>query len=264
LDVLKERFQLAHARAVAADTIELLCGGIGLQPNAQPLCTALATAPFMQSAPAEGAMLPDKEPATRSVGKNESSEQTPSSEVPTWPRLDLSPPEHMLSGLRDEGRIILASDRDDRILNDADRAVVKQAVRQLSDEPGLFALLRRVSDPALADEILHKVTAICGSAYVIGAHCSMTDTAQMFFAKSRATQMRIRRATSPEEQALRAAINAAAAANNIAIPSYQHYKDAERILSDVNKRLSEAGHRTASIDVIARRLRPRSSRARRK
>ena len=61
---------------------------------------------------------------------------------------------------------------------------------------------------------------------------------------------------------MQAAIQAAAAANSIAIPSHQPYKDAESILSDVNQRLS--GRQTASVDTIARRLRPRSSRTRRK
>ena len=177
--------------------------------------------------------------------------------APTWPRLDLAPPELMLGGLGNWGRIILANE----YLNQADRSIVEQAVKQLrSAEPEVLALLGKMRDAASARQLLEYIAAIAGSAYVIGAHGGMTDTARVFFEKSRAVRMRHSRATSRKEQELRAAIEAAAAANSIAIPSHQPYKDAERILTDVNQRL--LGHNPVNVDVIARRLRPRSSRTR--
>jgi hypothetical protein len=108
---------------------------------------------------------------------------------------------------------------------------------------------------------LELIEGIAGAAYVIGAHGAMTDTARDFFSSSSAARMRFCRATSPNEQNLLTAIKAAAAANDITIPSGQPYKDAERILSDVNNRLSDSGGKAVSIDAIYRRLRPRSSRA---
>jgi hypothetical protein len=113
-------------------------------------------------------------------------------------------------------------------------------------------------------KLLELVGGIAGAAYVLGAHGAMTDTARDFFAISRATHMRVRRATSANEQKLLTVIEAVAAANGITIPSEHAYKDAGRILSDVNERLSRSGDKPVSVDVIFRRLCPRSSRTQRK
>ena len=181
--------------------------------------------------------------------------------MPTWPRLDLLPPEHVLSGLRDWGRVILTNRE---YLNDADRAVVEQAVQQLRlAESELLGLLGRVNGPAAARELLQQIAAVAAAAYVVGAHGGMTDTARVFFERSRATHMRIRRAASIEEQELLTAIEAAVEASRGAIPSGHPYKDAYSIRDSVNQRLL-GRRKPASVDVIARRLRPRSSRTRRK
>jgi hypothetical protein len=64
-------------------------------------------------------------PASRPSATKKAPDQ--SSGVPTWPRVDLSPPEDMLSGLRDSGRVALTSG----YLDEADYAVVQQAVKEL-------------------------------------------------------------------------------------------------------------------------------------
>jgi hypothetical protein len=187
--------------------------------------------------------------------------QKPPSDVPTWPRFDLSPPEHVISGLRDWGlEVVLKSGR----LNIADYGVVQEAVKRLwTTEAELHDLLGQMNNADLTRKLVELIGGIAGAAYVIGAHGAMTDTARAFFAESNAKRMRIFRATSATTQKLTIAIEAVAAANGITIPSGHPHKDAERILSDVNARLSESGEKTVSVDVIYRRLRPRSSRTRR-
>jgi hypothetical protein len=114
----------------------------------------------------------------------------------------------------------------------------------------LFALIERTNDPNSAQKLLHQITVIAAASYVIGAHGAMTDTARVFFERSRAKYMRISRATSSEESGLRAAINAAAKASGGQIPSGQPYKDAESIMAEVSARMGKP----VSVDVIARRI----------
>jgi hypothetical protein len=128
-------------------------------------------------------------------------------------------------------------------------------------EPELHALLGQMNDADLNRKLLELIGGIAGAAYVIGAHGAMTDTARVFFERSRTTHMRISRETSIKEQELRTVIQAIAAAEGITIPSKQPYKDAESILVEVNKQLS--AHKAVSIDTIARRLRPRPSKTQR-
>jgi hypothetical protein len=205
-----------------------------------------------------------REPAASSSpqDKDKGLEQKPPSDVPTWPRFDLFPPEHVISGLHDWGwGVVLKSG----YLNAGDYAVVREAVKRLcTAQPELHALLSQMNDADLIRKLLELVGGIAGAAYVIGAHGAMTDTARVFFAISGATHMRVRRATSANEQKLRTVSETVAAANGITIPSGHAYKDAERILSDVNERLSRSGDKPVLVDVIFRRLRPRSSRTRRK
>jgi hypothetical protein len=171
--------------------------------------------------------------------------------------LDLAPPELMLSGLRDWGRVALTSG----FLNDADYAVVEKAVKRLSTaEPELLTLLSQSNDLASARKLLELIAAVAGASYIIGAHGAMPDTAFVYFKRSHATYMRNKRAEKVEEQELRAAIQAVAAANSISIPSQHPHKDAEIILTGVNELLSR--EKPVSVHAIARRLRPRSSRAR--
>jgi hypothetical protein len=194
---------------------------------------------------------PAKDPPSRSSAQKKSSEQDLPTGVPRWPRLDLMAPELMLSSLRDWGRVILSSG----YLNNVDRAVVEQAMQQLRRaEVELPTLLGRVSllsrYPTLSHKLFELTTVIAGAAYVVGAHGAMTDTAQVFFEKSRATQMRYRRATSSQERELRAAIETLVEASKGSIPSGRPYKDAESIKDAVNARLSKP----VGVDAIARRV----------
>jgi hypothetical protein len=163
--------------------------------------------------------------------------------APTWPRLDLTPPEFMLLELRNWGSVILAASK---YLNDTDRLVVEQAVQQLNSALDQ----RRVIDADTAR--------IAAAAYVIGAHGAMTGTAFTFFKHGDAELMRFRKATTGKEQRLRDAIKAELKGGST--PSEHPYKDAGSILEKVNRRLPE--HERVSIDAIYRRLKPRSSRAR--
>jgi hypothetical protein len=187
-----------------------------------------------------------------------SGKQKPPSDVPTWPRFDLFPPEHVISALHDWGwGVVLKSG----YLNAGDHVVVQEAVKRLcTAQPELRALLSQMNDADLNRKLLELVGGIAGAAYVLGAHGAMTDTARNFFAISRATHMRVRlrRATSANKQKLLTVIEAVAAANGITIPSEHASKDAERILSEVNERLSGSGDQPVSVHVIYRRLRPRS------
>jgi hypothetical protein len=80
---------------------------------------------------------PGRKAASRSSVQKKSTEENPPGGDPTWPRLDLVPPEHVLGALRDWGRVILKSG----YLNDVDRAVVEKVVEQSrSTEEELFAL----------------------------------------------------------------------------------------------------------------------------
>jgi hypothetical protein len=194
---------------------------------------------------------PGRKAASRPSAQKKSPEQKPHGGDLTWPRLDLVPPEHVLGALRDWGRVILTSG----YLNDVDRAVVEQAIQQLRRaEAELPTLLGRVSllsrYPSLSRKLLEMTAAIAGTAYVIGAHGAMTDTARVFFEKSRATQMRYRRATSSQERELRAAIETLVEASKGSIPSGRPYKDAESIMDEVNVRLSKP----VGVDAIARRI----------
>jgi hypothetical protein len=104
--------------------------------------------------------------------------------------------------------------------------------------------------PTLSHKLFELTAVIAGAAYVVGAHGAMTDTAQVFFEKSRATQMRYRRATSSQERELRAAIETLVEASKGSIPSGRPYKDAESIKDAVNARLSKP----VGVDAIARRV----------
>lgn len=104
--------------------------------------------------------------------------------------------------------------------------------------------------PTLSHKLFELTAVIAGAAYVVGAHGAMTDTAQVFFEKSRATQMRYRRATSSQERELRAAIETLVEASKGSIPSGRPYKDAESIKDAVNARVSKP----VGVDAIARRI----------
>jgi hypothetical protein len=196
----------------------------------------------------EGVMVKPRQRRARQSAEQTSATDSQPYDAPTWPRLDLVPPEHALRMLRDWGRVILVSG----YLNAADRVVVERAVQQLHEAAATGA-----NDPI-------SVAAVACAAYVIGAHGGMTDTARRFFEKSQATLMRVQRATSSREQELRTAIEAAIKTIGGTIPSTHPYKDAEAISDSVNARLSQCRMKAASVDAIARRLQPRSSRTRKK
>jgi hypothetical protein len=201
-----------------------------------------------------------RQPADSSSLKDKGLDQKPSSHDSTWPRFDLFPSEHVVSGLRDWGsEVVLKSG----YLSTADYAAVREAVKRLCiAETELHALLTQTNETDLRRKLLELFGGIAGAAYVIGAHGAMTDTAQVFFEKSRAAHMRVTRAAGAEEEELRAAIEAVAVANGITIPSENAYKDAGIILSEVNERLSGSRAKPVSVDAIYRRLRPRSLRTR--
>ena len=168
-------------------------------------------------------------------------------ELPTWSRLDPSQPELILSQLHSWALFILTA----QDLNNTDRAIVKQTLQQIrSAHPELLGLLSRINDLALARRLLELIGIIADAAYVVGAHGPMPDTARVFFEKSRAVQMRFRRATSDEEQELQAAIKSAIDASKGKIPSGKPYKDAESIIDSVNARV----RKPVKVDTIARRL----------
>ena len=200
------------------------------------------------------------QPPLCSSSQDKGLEQKPLNDLPTWPRFDLFPPDQVISGLCTWGsEVVLKSG----YLNTADYGVVQGAVKQLwTAEPELHALLGQLNDADLNRKLLELIGGIAGAAYVIGAHGAMPETARVFSARSHAAYMRIKRQTSAKEERSRTVIEAVAAANDITIPSRNAYKDAGRILSDVNKRLKALGGKSVSIDVIYRHLRPRSSRTR--
>jgi hypothetical protein len=199
--------------------------------------------------------------ASRPSAQKKAPNQNQSSGVPTWPRLDQLPREQVLGGLRDLGRIVLASRkhteasqrRSKPYLSDADRAVVEHAVQQLrSAEREFFTLLGQVSDPVSARNLLEQIAVVARAAYIIGAHCAMTDTADRFFQHGRAKHMRVRRPESKWERDLTAAIEAVRGRGR----SQHPYKEADTILEDVNRRLSALGHKKGiSRTTLYRRLR---------
>jgi hypothetical protein len=77
------------------------------------------------SSPTERRRAAGAAPALARSLPQKKSPKSNASGTPTWPRLNLLPPEHVLSGLRDWGRVVLMSD----YLGKADRAVVAQAWR---------------------------------------------------------------------------------------------------------------------------------------
>jgi hypothetical protein len=157
------------------------------------------------------------------------------------------PSEHILRALAQWGEVALASG----YLNNADSKVVQKNVKRLrTTEHKLFALLYKMHPPAVARRLVKLIGGVAGAAYVVGAHGSMTDTARVFFEKSRAKHMRIRRATNVEEQELCAAIKAEISALGGA--SEHPYKDAEAIRDRVNERLP--GRKPVKVDAIARRI----------
>ena len=152
-----------------------------------------------------------------------------------------------MGGLRDWGRVVLTSG----YLGKADRAVVEQAVKRLrSAEPKLLAALTAISDPASARKLLHQIAEIAGSAYVVGAHGAMTETSNKFFKKSQAALARSRRPESGRERDLAIVIE-----NKLGgAPSKNPYKDADRLLPDVNKEMNARGHKRVSLSALYRRL----------
>jgi hypothetical protein len=212
-----------------------------------------------------------KKPASRSSAKKQNTEQDlPTTGVPTWPRLDLLAPEQMLTGLRDWGNLILASEKSPAnpfskhpsppIFSDKDREILRQAVQQLrTAEPELFALLAQVSvlsrEATLARKLLELTASTAGAAFVIGVHGGMADTARGYFQKSQASLMQYRKATSEKERAITDAIKAELEASGGTIPSGNPHKDADAIRDGVNKRLEALGHGPLSVLTIYRRLR---------
>jgi hypothetical protein len=191
-------------------------------------------------------------PASRPSATKKAPDQ--SSGVPTWPRVDLSPPEHMLSGLRDSGRVALTSG----YLAEADYAVVQQAVKELRmAEPELLALLGRMNDPALARTALELIAGIAGAAYVIGAHGAMTDTAERFFKASKAAHMRFQRPQSKREQAVTKAIESAI--HQAGLGHDHPFKSADLLLEPVNEDLGARGYKKGiSRSTLYRRLKRKS------
>ncbi len=211
-------------------------------------------------------------PTSRSAARKRAKQTKPYSGTPTYPRLDLSPPELVISSLAEWGQVILASNE----LNDEDREAVERAVGQLN-ELELYGLIEQMTvpapsepvviDPQLADELaklkrrlVEKIGTIAGAAYLIGAHGAMTETSRVFFERSHAEVARSGRKAkaSLEEQRLGEAIEAEMKAAGRTIPSEHPYKDAGIILADVNRRLAP---REVKVDVIYRWLRahrPRS------
>jgi hypothetical protein len=194
--------------------------------------------PLAERAEAEGAMARRK-PSASKVHAQQA--------APTYPRLDLVPPELVIGSLASLGRVALSSNE----LNDEDRETVERAVRQLN-ELELFRLIAQVTAPApVLKRLVEQIGTIAGAAYLIGAHGAMTETSRVFFQRGQADWMRHRRKASPEEQSLREAIEAGMKAIGEIVPPPNPYKAAERILTAVNERLAP---RTVKIDAIARRL----------
>jgi hypothetical protein len=195
---------------------------------------------------------PGKKRGSRSPTQTKGPGQDQPIGLPTWPRLDLAPPELILNQLGSWGRSVLASE----YIGDADRAVVEQKVQRLrSAEPQLLALLGRIPDLPLARDLLLLIADITGAAYVIGAHGGMTDTADRFFEKSRAVNMRFRlaKAKSERDQQLSAVIDGLLHGS----PSKHPYKDADRLLHAVNRHLSDSGYKSLSRTTLYRHLRKR-------
>ena len=241
------RFSSRHCRNRAT----IIARRLDRRVEPAALCTAPAAAPFVQSAPAEGAMGSGRKPATRSSARKKKLLPPLPTGVPPWPRLDMLPPEQMLSGLRDWGRLALTSG----YLDGVDYAVVQDVVKRLrTAEPELLALLGRLNDTALARRLLELIAGVAGGAYVVGAHGAMSETARMFFAKSQARRAQIRRqqALSEREPQLLAAIEEAL--RKTGGPSKHPHKDAAAIQAEVSARLGKP----VSADTIVRRLRRQS------
>jgi hypothetical protein len=195
-------------------------------------------------------------PAFRAAARKHGKQTKSRSGSPTYPRLDLSPPEHVISSLASWGEVILAFDKRNSELNEEDREAVERAVRQLTEgDLELLRLIAQVTAPAsLVRRLVEQIGTIAGAAYLIGAHGAMTETARVFFEQSRAQQMRLQRATNAKEQCLREAIEAEMKAIGGTVPSPRPWKYAESIREQVNKRLTP---RVVSVHAIARRLRAR-------
>jgi hypothetical protein len=150
------------------------------------------------------------------------------------------------------GRAVLESE----YISDTDRAVVEQKVHRLRGaEPELLALLGRTPDPPLARALLQLIADIAGAAYVIGAHGGMTDTADRFFKKSRVVDMRFQLAKgkSERDQQLTAVIDLLLPGG----PSKHPYKDADRLLPEVNTQMNARGYKSLSRTTLYRFLQKR-------
>jgi hypothetical protein len=239
-------------------------GGIGLQPKAQP--SALRWPPSLpcRARQQRGAMRPRKTGGklhSRSSPQKKGRDPRGPDSVPTWPRLDLLSPEHVLDGLYNLGRVILTRENGkSKYLNASDRAVVQHTVRQLrSAEPELFGLLGRMRDAALARELLHRIAAIAKAAYVVGAHGAMADTAERYFKASKAAHMRFQRPNSKREQAIREAIETAVRGERPTLLDYP-FKTGDLLLAPVNENLRARGYKGISLRTLHRRLKKRSTR----
>jgi hypothetical protein len=185
---------------------------------------------------------------SRSAGRKHAEQNKPGGGAPTYPRSDLLPPELIIGSLAGWGQVALASNE----LNDEDRKALERAVQQLNElDVKLARLIARTAPASLLQGLVEQIGTIAGAAYLIGAHCAMTDTSRVFFERSRAQQMRLRRATSRKEQRVREAIEAEMKVIGGTVPSEHPYKDAEAICEQVKKRLAPD---VLSVDAIARRI----------
>jgi hypothetical protein len=165
----------------------------------------------------------------------------------TWPRPDLAPPANRLLCLANWGRAFLDGGL---VVNHQDRAVLEQAVHQLrSAQEELFVLLFPMSDRSVVRKLFHVASSIAGAAYLVGAHCSMSDTADALHKDTVTQLMRSLRQTSKRQRAVAAVVEDVFSGDGWQRP----FKDADRMLNVINERLNQLGQEPISLSTLYRR-----------
>ena len=108
----------------------------------------------------------------------------------------------------------------------------------------------RFLDRERAEKLYLLVWQLISASYRAGQLDPNGAITRAILGPEQARYMREKRANSPEEKALLAAIQAVRGAG----PSDHPWKEADGILSAVNQRLESNGHKVVKVDVIRRRL----------
>jgi len=154
-----------------------------------------------------------------------------------------------------EGREVLGKDKLDKSLQELEMMYYKTEKIGILFF-GLLGCIKSIGDSSVREiAFSHARGLFIHAIYGVDKVPVNDSNSHHFVLTKRAKAAREKRASSPQEDALMASIEAELGASSISRP----HKEAEAMLDAVNRRLGAAGFRPVKVDVVRRRLEKRAA-----